>query len=310
MPLDPQVAKLIAQEAERGRVPYAEMTVAEVRAGAFEELALAGDPEPVFEVTDRYIPGPTADLHIRIYRPTATEPVPAVVYLHGSGWVVCNIDNSDTAVRAFANRSGCVFVAVNYQKAPEHPFPVALDDADATLRWVTENAVTLGIDANRIGVGGDSAGGNLAAALCLRFRDGNGPRIAHQLLIYPVLDCSFDTASYIENASGYLLERDDMRWFFDQYLVDPAQAGDPLVSPLRAPDLSGLPRALVVSAEYDPLRDEAELYAERLRDAGVPVRVSRYDGMIHGFAWMSGVVERTQVLYDEVGRELRDALST
>lgn len=211
-------------------------------------------------------------------------------------------------VRALANRSNAVFVALNYQKAPEHPYPTALNDADATLRWIVDNSEALSIDPNRIGVVGDSAGGNLATALCLRYQDENGPRIVSQVLVYPVCDCSFDTPSYIENATGYLLERDEMRWYVDQYLTDPAQVADPVVSLLRAPDLRGLPRALVISAEYDPLRDEAEAYAERLADAGVQVRLSRYDGMVHGFAWMAGCIDRALELYDEIARELRDTL--
>ena len=309
MPLDPQAAALIDQARRDGALPVAELTVAQARAAGFDELAQAGTPEAVFSVTDRYIPGPTADLHVRIYRPAPNGPLPAVIYLHGSGWVVGTIDNADTAVRAFANRSGCVFVAVNYQKAPEHPYPAALDDTYATVEWLHANAAALGIDPARIGVAGDSAGGNLAAAVTLRARDQQGPAIAHQLLIYPALDCAFDTPSYRENATGYLLERDDMRWFYRHYLPDPALADDPLVSPLRASDLSRLPRALVITAEFDPLRDDGERYAERLREAGVQARLTRYDGMIHGFAFMSGVLARTQELFAEVGAELRDTFA-
>jgi acetyl esterase len=222
--------------------------------------------------------------------------------------VILNIEVADIAARTLTNRTGCVVVAVNYQKAPEHKFPVPFDDAYAATTWVAEHASELGIDPSRIGVAGDSAGGNLAAAVCLKARDEQGPSLAYQLLIYPVTDYGWDKPSYLENAEGYLLQRETMRWFWGHYLASEAEGENPLVSPLRAPDLSGLPPAFIVTAEFDPLRDDGELYGQRLREAGVPVKVSRYDGMIHGFFYMAGVLDQTKNLYDEIGTEVRAAL--
>jgi acetyl esterase len=232
------------------------------------------------------------------------------VYFHGSGWVIANIDIADRATRSLANSTGCVVVSVNYQKAPEHKFPVPFDDCYAATTWVAANAAELGIDGGRIGVAGDSAGGNLAAAVCLKARDEDGPAIAYQVLIYPATDCGWDKRSCIENAEGYMLQRTTMEWFWNHYVRSPSDAENPLVSPLRAADVSGLPPALVVTAEFDPLRDDGELYADRLRDAGVPVRYTEYKGMIHGFYWMTGVLDQAQRLHDEIAEEVRSAFGS
>jgi acetyl esterase len=229
------------------------------------------------------------------------------VYFHGSGWVIANVDIADVGARSLANSTGCVVVSVNYQKAPEHKFPVPFDDCYAATTWVAANAVQLGVDAARIGVAGDSAGGNLAAAVCLKARDEDGPAIAYQVLIYPATDCDWNKPSCVENAEGYLLQRGSMEWFWTHYVRSPSDAENPLVSPLRAADVSGLPPALVVTAEFDPLRDDGELYADRLRDAGVPVKYTEYKGMIHGFYWMTGVLDQAQRLHDEIAREVRAA---
>jgi acetyl esterase len=284
------------------------MTVGEARQAAYAFIDLQGAPEDVASVGHRFVPGPCCDLPVRIYTPEGEGPFPALVYFHGSGWVILNIEVADIAARALTNRTGCVVVAVNYQKAPEHKFPVPFDDAYAATTWVAEHASELGIDPGRIGVAGDSAGGNLAAAVCLKARDEHGPSLAYQLLIYPVTDYGWDKPSYLENAEGYLLQRETMRWFWGHYLASEAEGDNPLVSPLRAPDLSGLPPALIVTAEFDPLRDDGELYGQRLREAGVPVKISRYDGMIHGFFYMAGVLDQTKNLYDEIGTEVRAAL--
>jgi acetyl esterase len=308
MALDPQAKALLDQMQEAGVPPFEQMTVGEARQAAYAFIDLQGAPEDVASVTHRFIPGPICDLPVRIYTPQGEGPFPALVYFHGSGWVILNIEVADIAVRALTNRTGCVVVAVNYQKAPEHKFPAPFDDAYAATTWVAEHASELGIDPGRIGVAGDSAGGNLAAAVCLKARDEGGPSLAYQLLIYPVTDYGWDKPSYLENAEGYLLQRDTMRWFWGHYLASEAEGDNPLVSPLRAPDLSGLPPALIVTAEFDPLRDDGELYGQRLREAGVPVKVSRYDGMIHGFFYMAGVLDQTKNLYDEIGTEVRAAL--
>jgi acetyl esterase len=308
MALDPQAQALLDQMQEAGAPPFEQMTVGEARQAAYAFIDLQGAPEDVASVGHRFVPGPVCDLPVRIYTPEGEGPFPALVYFHGSGWVILNIEVADIAARALTNRTGCVVVAVNYQKAPEHKFPVPFDDAYAATTWLAEHASELGIDPGRIGVAGDSAGGNLAAAVCLKARDKQGPSLAYQLLIYPVTDYGWDKPSYLENAEGYLLQRETMRWFWGHYLASEAEGDNPLVSPLRAPDLSGLPPALIVTAEFDPLRDDGELYGQRLREAGVPVKISRYDGMIHGFFYMAGVLDQTKNLYDEIGTEVRAAL--
>jgi acetyl esterase len=198
---------------------------------------------------------------------------------------------------------------VDYRLAPEHKFPAAVDDAYAAAAWTGANARNLGVDPDRIAVGGDSAGGNLAAAVALMARDAGAPRIAFQLLVYPVTNYDFGTVSYEDNAEGYMLTRESMRWFWDHYLADEAHGRDPRASPLSAPHLGGLPSAIVITAEYDPLRDEGEAYAVALRDAGVPAQLTRYDGMIHGFFGLDYVLEDGARAVNEAGLALRKALS-
>ena len=308
MPLHPQANALLAQMRDAGVKPFEELSVREAREESWGYLALAGEPQEVAAVGHTFIPGPTADLPARVYTPEGDAPRGGIVFFHGSGFVIANIEICDAAVRSLANSTGCVVVSVNYQKAPEHPFPEPFDDCYAATEWVYAHADDLGIDPGRFAVAGDSAGGNLAAAVCLKARDENGPRIAQQLLIYPALDCNWDTPSAHENAEGYGLQRETMRWFWNHYLADPADAANPLVSPLRAPDLSGLPPAFIATAEFDPLRDDGENYAERLREAGVDVTVKRYDGMIHGFYWMLGALDDARVLHDDIAGAVAEVL--
>jgi acetyl esterase len=310
MPLDPEALALLTQMKELDVRPFEELTVPEARIAAAAFLDLQGEPQFVASVDHRFIPGPWGDIPICIYRPeSASRSAPAIVYFHGSGWVILNIYLCDPTMRSLANSTGCVVVAVNYQKAPEHKFPVPFDDSFAATSWVAANAEALGIDPARIAVGGDSAGGNLAAAVCLRARDEGGPALAYQLLVYPATDYGWDSPSSIENAEGYLLQRESMRWFWNHYVNDPSDGDNPFVSPLRAADLSGLPPAFIVTAEFDPLRDDGERYGERLREAGVPVKLSRYDGQIHGFYYMLGVMGDAKRLHDEIAGEVRSALS-
>lgn len=308
MPLHPDAAALLREMADLGGKPVEESTPAEARAGSWDWLRWVGEAESVASVAHRFIPGPTADLPVRIYTPEGDGPFPALVYFHGSGFTVGNIEIADAPHRALANSTGCVVVAVNYQKAPEHKFPVPFDDAYASVIWVQAHAAELLVDPALVGVGGDSAGGNLAAATCLRTRDEGGPDVAFQLLLYPTTDRRFDLPSMVENADGYMLTTAAMQWFWDQYLTDPSEADNPYACPMRAPDLSGLPPAVVITAEYDPLRDDGEAYAERLRQAGVPVVVRRYEGMIHGFFWTSGVVAGSRRLLHDLSVDVRDLL--
>jgi acetyl esterase len=270
--------------------------------------AAGGTPEPVEAVTERDIDGPGGPLRLRVHRPAGAGPLPALVYFFGGGWVLGTIDTSDGICRALANAAGCVTVSVGYRLAPEHRFPAAVHDCAAGVHWVAANAAGLGVDAGRIGVGGDSAGGNLAAAVTLLCRD-TGPRLAHQLLVYPNTDHGADTASRRESVDPLLFNRTSVDWYWGHYLRSPADGADPLASPLRAPDLSGLPPATVVTAEYDPLRDEGEAYAARLAAAGVPVELRRFDGMIHGFFAMSGDLDQGREAVAWAADRLRAAFS-
>jgi acetyl esterase len=291
-----------------GGRPLREASVAESRAAQYDWVPYMGEPDPVAVVEDRFIPGPTAELPIRIYRPDVGGVLPALVAFHGGCWVVGNIDLVDRPFRALAHATGCVVVSVNYQKAPEHRFPVPLDDCRAGFRWAVEHATELGIDPARIGVVGDSAGGNLAAAVCLQARDGGGAMPAAQVLIYPAVDWSLDTPSARECAEGYGLTTSDMAWSWQEYAPDPATRNHPLVSPLRATSHAGLPPAVVVTAGFDVLRDEGIAYVERLRADGVPVDHHHYPGTIHGFLWMRAAVDECDQMLRAVSGSLHRAL--
>jgi acetyl esterase len=230
-----------------------------------------------------------------------------LLWLHGGGWVIGDLDTADSTCRALANRAGAVVVSVDYRLAPEHPAPAALEDCLAALTWTVENAELLGVDVSKVAVGGDSAGGNLAALVCQRVRDEFGPDIDFQLLVYPVTDLTLGHPSIDENAEGYFLTKASMEWFVDCYLGD-RERKDASVSPLFA-DLSGLPPALVITAEYDPLRDEGEAYATRLQEAGVPTEHRRYDGQIHGFLGMATMLDGGRHALDLAGAALRTALA-
>jgi acetyl esterase len=305
MPLDPQARMLIEQMAGMGLRPFDEQSVAEARESIMALAAVAGPVEPVALVADRRLPGPAGEIPVRIYTPAGRGPFPVLVYLHGGGWVIGNLDTHDGLCRLLANGAVCIVVSVDYRLAPEHPFPAAAEDAYAATRWIAEHAATIGGDARRIAVGGDSAGGNLSAVVCLMARDRGGPRLVHQLLVYPVTDVPGVTASYRENGEGYFLTGAMMRWFWRHYTGADAPRDDPYLCPLRAADLRGLPRALVITAEFDPLRDEGEAYAARLRAAGVPVALSRYPGMIHGFFGMTGLLDRARDAVGEATAALR-----
>lgn len=294
-----QARAVLDARVRAGGRPMHEAAVAESRAAQYEWLPYMGPAERVARVENRFIPGPTAELPIRIFRPDIEGVRPALVAFHGGCWIVGNIDLADRPFRALANATGCVVVSVNYQKAPEHPFPVPLDDCHAGFTWTADHASELGIDPARIGVVGDSAGGNLAAAVCLKARDEGAVPPVVQVLIYPAVDWALDTPSARDLAEGYGLTALDMAWSWQQYVPDPGIREDPLVSPLRAPSLAGLPPAVVVTAGFDILRDEGLAYAERLRGDGVPVVHHHYPGTIHGFLWMRAAV-------DECGQMLRD----
>ncbi len=307
MALDPQARALLDQVAAMGGLAFHRMSVAEARNTLAAAAGMQGLQEAVARVEDRTIPGPQGDIPVRIYNPGGTGALPALVYFHGGGWVLGSLDMVDGICRSLANRAGCVVVSVEYRLAPEHKFPVAAEDSYAATRWVAAYAAALGVDPARLAVGGDSAGGNLAAVVALMARDRGGPTLVQQLLIYPVTDSALDTPSYLENADGYLLTKDAMAWFWNHYARAAADRSNPYAAPLRASSLQGLPPALVITAEYDPLRDEGEAYAARLRAAGVPIELTRYHGMIHGFFGMAGVLDQAKRAIEQASGALRTA---
>jgi acetyl esterase len=310
VPIDPQVRAFLAAVAAENAPSTHEVTVAQARAGARSYAAMTGAPEDVYSVTHDFIPGPTSDLPIAIYRPEEAQgSAPVLVYFHGGGWMVANIAIVDSVVRSLANRTGCVVISVNYQKAPEHKFPTPMDDCFAAVKWIAEHAVELGVDVHRLAVGGDSAGGNLAAAVALRARDEGAPAIIHQLLVYPALQFGSDTESARRNGSGYWLDHVTIQYFWNQYVGSAEDGANPYCSPLLADDHHGLPPAMIVTAEFDPLEDEGRAYAGILEQAGVPVSLRQYDGMIHGFLWMAGVFDRTGELLNDIGGELRAVMN-
>jgi acetyl esterase len=306
MPLDPEAKVLLDQLAAVGGPPITEQTVEQARLLMDSLAALNADPEPVQQTDELTIPGPAGDIPARTYRP-GDGLLPVVVYFHGGGWVIGSLDSHDATCRALANRSGAVVVSVDYRLAPEHRFPAAADDAYAATAWVAAQAAELNVDAGRLAVAGDSAGGNLAAVVAQMARDRKGPAIAFQVLVYPVTDCEFTTVSYRENADGYLLTRDAMQWFWNHYCGE-GERTNAYASPLRG-DARGLPRALVVTAEFDPLRDEGEAYGRRLAEAGVAVDCRRYDGMIHGFFGMTRILGQAKQAVDDVGAVLKTTLA-
>lgn len=300
MPLDP-VARTLIDAMEQVFPRVEDMEAADARAMAKEMPPTVDEPEAVAVVYDRTIPGPDGDVPVRVYRPVeGGDPLPVVVYFHGGGWVICDLDTHDGTCRALANGVDAVVVSVDYRLAPEHKFPAPAEDAYAATQWVAEHAADLGADASRLAVAGDSAGGNLAAAVALMARDRGGPAIAFQLLIYPVMDFSFDTVSYRDNAEGYFLHRASMEWYWRQYLDDEATGANPYASPLRVDDARGLPPGMVLTAEFDPLRDEGDAYARRLAESGVDVTQLPYPGLIHGFMGFAGLVDAAARAQEEV----------
>ncbi len=310
MPVDPQIQGILDMLKAMNAPDIKDQTVAEARQSYAMLEQMAGPAEPIFKVEDRSIPGPAGAIPVRIYTPEGAGPHPILVFFHGGGWVIGDINGYDGLCRQLANKASCIVVSVEYRLAPEHPFPAAPEDCYAATKWVAENAASFHADRARIAVGGDSAGGNLAAVVSLMAKEQHGPRLLLQVLIYPATDY-YDpgTRSMVENGEGYFLSRDSIIWFANHYLKPGFDRDDWRAFPLRAKDLYQLPPALVITAEYDPLRDEGELYAERLRTAGVPVQLSRYDGMVHGFVSMISVVTAAQTAISECAAALRKAFS-
>lgn len=314
MPVKPEVQPILDMLAAV-EVPLTEQTPDTLRQG-YAAMSALSTKDDVASVTDHLVLGPGGDIPVRVYVPAGVtegegEPLPVLVWLHGGGWVIGDIDTYDSTVRALANATGAVVASVDYRLAPEHRFPAGVEDSLAAVRWVADNAASLGGDASRLAVGGDSAGGNLAAVVAQQLRD-SGPAIGFQLLVYPATDLHMGHPSIDENGEGYFLTKETMLWFRDHYLgADESLRDDPKVSPMAADDaaLAGLPPALVITAEFDPLRDEGEAYGERLRAAGVDTTITRYDGMIHGFYSMRDLLPDAAAAIEQSGEALRKALA-
>ena len=302
MPLDPAAAQLLAMMEEVGIPPFETMTPVDARgiAATLRDPSVTG-PE-MADVRDVEAAG----VPVRVYTPNGTGPFGILVWFHGGGWVIGSVADSDVTARELADGAGVVVVSVDYRLAPEHRFPAAVDDCLAATEWVLANAAELGGDPARVAVGGDSAGGNLAAVVSQQLRD----RLAFQLLVYPATDAAMSTPSCTENGEGYLLTKASMEWFYGHYLEGTDTAvTDVRLSPLASGDCGGLPPALVITAEFDPLRDEGEAYADKLAAAGVPVTTSRYDGMIHAFFTLGAMIPAAKLAMDEATTALRSALS-
>ncbi|WFE40586.1 alpha/beta hydrolase [Micromonospora sp. WMMD998] len=305
MTLDPQVVAWRAARAAAGVTPLYAQTLTEARAADLAAIrAGAGAVEPVEEVRDTTVPGPAGPLPVRIHRPAGDGPLPTLVYLFGGGWTLGSVDTADGICRRLVNLTGCQTVTVGYRLAPEHPFPAAVEDCQAALRHLVANAAEFRVDPRRLAVGGDSAGGNLAAAVTLLARADGGPALAAQVLVYPNTD-QRPGSRPAGDEDPLLFNRHSVAWYRGHYLADPGDAAHPLASPLLADDLSGLPPALVVTAGHDPLHAEGRRYAERLGEAGVPTETVDYPGMVHGFFAMPGVFDAGRDAQERVAAFLR-----
>jgi acetyl esterase len=304
--LDPDAAAVFKAFQEAGRPPYETVTPAEAR-----ELYLKGrvvtNPEPpeLDKVQPLSIPSPAGPIPARIYTPKqlrkAGDLSPCLVFFHGGGWVIGDLDSHDVVCRKLAEEGQLIVISVDYRLAPEHKFPAAVDDSIAATKWIAENAKQFGIDASRLSVGGDSAGGNLAAVVAIAARDGKGPDIAGQVLIYPAIDFAMTHPSHSEPETSVLLTRSVIKWFRDHYLNGGADVHDWRASPARAKTLVGLPPAYVLTAGADPLRDEGNEYAERLKQAGVAVTYRTFPGQFHGFFTMGKLLQQANVAAGEIG---------
>ena len=309
--LDPQARALLERAAPAAALDS--LSVAEARRSYREgRLALAPPPAAIEEVRDFLFPGAAGEIKARYYRPPGEKPaeaLPGVVYFHGGGWTCGDLDTHDSVCRGIAVHGRCAVVAVDYRMGPEHKFPAAVEDAIAAVQWVSANAGTLRVDASRLAVAGESAGGNLAAVAAIALRD-SGPAIAMQVLVYPLVDQAADTDSLRRFANGYSLTRDLLRWYQKQYLRDERDRADWHASPLLASDHSRRPSAYVVTAGFDPLLDEGRAYADRLRQAGVPVTYECFEGMIHGFLPMGGALAAARHAHYRIGQMLRTRFGT
>ena len=313
---DPQMQAVLDQLAKLGPKPIEKLSPEEARkqpSPADAVMALLKSqgkstaPEPVAKVEDKTFPGPAMAVPIRIYTPTGSGPFPVILFIHGGGWVIANLDTYDASARALTNAAQAVVVSTHYRQAPEHKFPAAHDDTWAAYEWVLKNAKSFNGDATTVAVAGESAGGNMAAAIAIAARDRKVQMPTHQLLIYPVANHAFDTPSYQENAVAKPLGKAGMQWFFGHYLKSDADGANPRVSILRATNLKGVPPATVITAQIDPLRSEGEMYAKKLQDAGVKVHYQNFDGVTHEFFGMAAVVDKAKQAVQLAGSQLKSS---
>lgn len=312
--LDPQIERILLQVKKAAYPEFWQLTPAQARA-QYEKTAPVLDARPIglYEVDNLDIPGPHGPIPVRVYTPRppqAGERLPLLVWLHGGGFVVGSLNSYDALCRQLARRADCIVVAVDYRLAPEHKFPCAVDDSFAALNWVAAHADPLHADPTRLAIGGDSAGGTLAAACTLLARDHGGPALCFQLLVYPGVAAKPDSASHHEFAEGYILSRHSILWFFNHYLRDERDCYDPRFAPLVAEDLSRLPPALLIVAGFDPLRDDELAYYRRLQEAGNQVELAYYAGMVHAFFSFSGAVDAAREAVDRAAGALRRAFGS
>lgn len=307
--LHPEARAFLDSVDQLPQPPRYALTVESARSALKDLFAGTDSYTDLGEVSEFTVPGPADAIPVRLYTPPANPPHPTLVFFHGGGWVVGDLDTHDNVCRALCSGAECAVLAVDYRLAPEHPFPAAVEDAYAALEWVAEYGDRTTLDTNRLAVGGDSAGGNLAAATALMARDFDGPPIVHQLLVYPAVASMThqEFPSYEENQRGYLLERPGMEWYWERYVQSRVHEGNPYLAPLLASDFEDLPSATVLTAGFDPLRDEGQAYADGLEDSGVPVERHHHDGQIHGFVSLTEFMSAADDALEDLAADLRAA---
>ncbi len=310
MALDPQAQALLDKIKQSGSPEYHTLSAQDARAlyDIASEAAQGQPPEPLL-VEELSIPGPSSEIPALLYRPSAADNLPMLIYFHGGGYTIGSLKSHDCVCKTLCVEADCIVISVDYRLAPEHKYPAAVDDCWAASRWLARNAKSLAGDSTRIAVGGDSAGGNLAAVVCLKAKQESAPSFVHQLLIYPGTDMSRSFDSHRLFGQGYRLTNELIAWFYDHYFETDSDINHWQASPLNAPDFSGLPATFVLSAGFDPLQDENRAYAEKLEQAGVPTRYSHYEGMLHGFIAMPGFLDKAKEALSECASELRRAFT-